>query len=715
MKEKDKEKTKKQLINKLMKLRQGITELEKIEIKCQQTEEALQYRVEFDDLITAISTNFININLDEIDNEINQALQKIGEFVGVDRSYIFLFSEDEKETIVDNIYEWCAKRIKPQIDYLRKFSIKGELPWWMEKLGRFEIIHIRRVSDLPLEANAEKEMLQLQDIQSLIVVPMICHKSLIGFLGFDSVREEKIWPEEIIALLKIIGEILTNTLERKRTAKELIKTYNELEVRVKERTAELISSNERLQEEIVKHQQTEDALTENEEKFRILVEMAADGIHIETVEGRILECNTAGAKMYGYTKEEMIGLSITDLVPEEFAKTLPPVITEKETTHGIFLPHISKRKDGTIFPTEIVSKIVNIRSKPRLIAYIRDITERKKNEKLKGVLYNISKAANSDISLNQLYPLIHRELNNIIDATNFFIALVNVEKDEISFPYRKDEKDNDFPACRLSRANNLTAYVIRSGQSLLVNQKQIEKMADEGDIKLEHVGIVTAGTHWLGVPLKIKNKIIGAMVVQGYIGPHLFSKKDIQLMEFVSEQVATAIQRKQLEEKLEKLAHFDALTGACNKGYCLGLLNRHIKLAQRNKTLILLAYTDINNFKDINDNFGHKEGDKVLKEVVKLFKSTLREIDIICRVGGDEFLLIFPDSSLKEVPLIRKRINQSLVQLNYAPKRHYKIDISIGFASYNPDNPQSIDELISIADERMYEEKNKRGSSRKIL
>ena len=493
----------------------------------------------------------------------------------------------------------------------------------------------------------------------------------------------------------------------KEKAKEQL--MNEL-MKLHQRIAELEKSgtNKKVQEEYVKFKQVEESLRDNEEKYRILVEMAVEGIHIETVEGRILECNTAGAKMYGYTKEEMIGLTIAELVPEEFAKTLPPVITEKESTHGIFLPRISKRKDGTIFPTEIASKIVNIGGKPRLIAYIRDITERKKNEKLQRVLYNISKAANSDISLDQLYFLIHQELSNIIDATNFFIALVNVEKDEMSFPYHRDEKDNDFPTRRLSQANNLTAYIIRSGQSLLANQKQIEKMVDEGDIKLGHVGKVTAGTHWLGVPLKIKNKIMGAMAVQGYIGPHLFSKKDIKLIEFVSEQVATAIQRKQLEEKLEKSAHFDVLTGACNRGHGMILLKQQIKLAHRKKHPMLLAYIDIDKFKYINDAFGHKEGDEILQEVAKLFKITLREIDIICRVGGDEFLLIFPDSSFNDAPLIRKRLNKNLEKLNQTIDKPYKIGFSVGVSSYNPDNPQSIDELIGIADERMYEEKKKK-------
>lgn len=588
-----------------------------------------------------------------------------------------------------------------------------------------------------------------------------------------------------------------------------------------------------LKKSVIEYQRVEESLRESEEKYRILVEMATDAIFLETTEGRILECNTAGAKMFGYTKKEMIGLTIADLVPEEFAKLLPKVITKEETTHGVFVPRINKKKDGTLFPTEIATKLVDIREKPRLIVYVRDITrrkktekrlkkarkmfaslfasspeaalyhdengrilninahftklfgytlnemkgrnidegmiyptnkeeegkrltqkvlddfleyetirkkkdgtlfpviisaspvmidkkpqgtvglykditERKQNEQLNTVLYNISRAANSDISLNQLYPLIHKELGTIIDATNFFIALVDFEKDEMSFPYHRDEKDNDYPTRRLSRANNLTAYIIRSGQSLLVNLKQIEKMAVEGDIKLEFVGIVTADIHWLGVPLKIKNKIIGAMVIQGYISPHLFSKKDIQLMEFVSSQIATAIQRKQMEEEMEKLAHFDSLTGACNRGYGLSLLERDFKFARRRKTSSLLAYIDIDNFKQINDSFGHEEGDKVLIQIVKLFKSALREIDIICWMGGDEFLLIFPDSSPKDLSIINERFNKNLIKLNQTINKPYKIGFSMGISCYDPNNPQPMDELIRIADNRMYEDKNKK-------
>ena len=140
----------------------------------------------------------------------------------------------------------------------------------------------------------------------------------------------------------------------------------------------------------------------------------------------------------------------------------------------------------------------------------------------------------------------------------------------------------------------------------------------------------------------------------------------------------------------------------------MGLLEQQIKLAHRKKYPLLLIYIDIDKFKYINDVFGHKEGDMVLKEGAKLFKSTLREIDIICRIGGDEFLLIFPDSSLNDAPLIRERINKNLEKLNQSLNKLYKISFSIGLSVYDPSNPLSIEELIKIADENMYKEKKKK-------
>ncbi|MDY6875178.1 MAG: response regulator [Chloroflexota bacterium] len=181
-------------------------------------EEALQHRVEFEKLITAIATYFINLPADEVDSGINHALQAIGRFAGVDRGYIFSFSHNLMQ--IDNTHEWCGPGIDSHIESLKNIPVK-HLSWWMGKLEWFETVHIPRVADLPPEASAEKEIWLSPAVQSVIVIPMVYGRSLIGLLGFSSQRAEKTWREAEIRLLKMVGEIFVSALVRKRTEEAL--------------------------------------------------------------------------------------------------------------------------------------------------------------------------------------------------------------------------------------------------------------------------------------------------------------------------------------------------------------------------------------------------------------------------------------------------------------------------------------------------------------
>ncbi|MFH1943360.1 MAG: PAS domain S-box protein [bacterium] len=122
----------------------------------------------------------------------------------------------------------------------------------------------------------------------------------------------------------------------------------------------------------------EKKLKESEEKYRTLFEASTDAIFLETLEGRILDCNQSACEMLGYTKEELLGLTVTDLVPENIAKTLPDIITEEQTTGGIFKEAINKRKDGSLIPVEVSTRLMKVGGEQLVVAYIRDITERKK-------------------------------------------------------------------------------------------------------------------------------------------------------------------------------------------------------------------------------------------------------------------------------------------------------------------------------------------------
>jgi PAS domain S-box-containing protein len=178
-----------------------------------QAEEALQTQVAFENLTTMISTEFINLAPDEIDDGIRHALQIIGEFTGVDRTYVFVFSGDK--ATMSNLYEWCAEGVEPEIEHMQDVPVSA-FPWTNGRLMQDEIVHVPQVRELPAEASADRRALQAMGIQSFISVPIARYGSVIGFLGFDSLRAERTWPEASIKLLQIVGEILTNALERKR-------------------------------------------------------------------------------------------------------------------------------------------------------------------------------------------------------------------------------------------------------------------------------------------------------------------------------------------------------------------------------------------------------------------------------------------------------------------------------------------------------------------
>ena len=184
-------------------------------------ETALRYRIEIENLMTNLSTQFISLEAKDLDAEINRALEAIGTFGGVDRSYVFIFEDDG--TTMNNTHEWCQTGIEPQLPRLQGLRMQ-DIPWFAERLLSGPFFQISSVANLPREANTEKQEFQRQQIQSLVIVPMAMRGKLFGFLGFDSVRHEKTWSEEDIRLLQMAGEIFVNGFERQQVEENLRKS-----------------------------------------------------------------------------------------------------------------------------------------------------------------------------------------------------------------------------------------------------------------------------------------------------------------------------------------------------------------------------------------------------------------------------------------------------------------------------------------------------------
>ncbi|MFH1360176.1 MAG: PAS domain S-box protein [Candidatus Omnitrophota bacterium] len=556
-------------------------------------QEIERHQKELRDFIASTSAEFVNIDTELVDAAINKALESIARLLHVDRAYVFLLRKDQ--TIIDNTHEWCAADVRPQKPDFQNIPI-DHFPWFKERILNEGIVNVPCVAALGPEANIEKTTFMAQPVKSFLSVAMECGKNLIGIIGLDAVKEEKEWPEETISLLKILGDILANALERKKkeellrdsenryravveTQTELIcrwkppdftltfvnETYCQLfgkareeligesflalipaqeHPKIREHFAALspdhpvlshehkvidadghmrcqrwinrgiFDDNGRLIEcqdvgrDITEQRETQQALQESETKFRmfmdythdwetfrdkdekltyvspaferitgyaaqdyltgkiklanlvhpddrekhkrlfekylkrealadqelkmfkkdgslifisisaqpvfneadkfvgfrtsarditerkiseevlreseikyrVLFEASTDAIFLETLDGRILDCNEAACKMYGYTKDEITALRVDEIVPEDITKKLPHIVEEALNKGYVFVTAAGKRKNGQIFPTEVSIRVTTIGQEQRVIVFVRDVTKRKITE-----------------------------------------------------------------------------------------------------------------------------------------------------------------------------------------------------------------------------------------------------------------------------------------------------------------------------------------------
>ena len=177
----------------------------------------LRERLAFEELVTDLSTRFVSVGSEDLDATLNDALGEIGTFAGVDRVYIFRFTPNGRA--MDNTHEWCSPGTEPQIDVLQDLSLDA-LPWWSRQLKARQVIHVPDVREMGPEFAAERATLDAQKVLSVLAIPMILEDTVVGFVGYDAVREPKRWAQADIALLRIASEIFMSALERARADRE---------------------------------------------------------------------------------------------------------------------------------------------------------------------------------------------------------------------------------------------------------------------------------------------------------------------------------------------------------------------------------------------------------------------------------------------------------------------------------------------------------------
>lgn len=425
-----------------------------------------------------------------------------------------------------------------------------------------------------------------------------------------------------------------------------------------------------------------------------VMDLLLDAICVVDANGYFVSVSAACERIFGYTPAEMIGRQMIDMVhPEDRTRTLATV---DEIMAGQLKPHFENRyvrKDGRI--VHIMWSARWSEADQVRIAVARDVTERKRAESIQTALYAISEAVFAAEDLPALFQRIHQIIDNLLPARNFFVALYDNTSGELTFPYYIDQR-KQAPVTRQLTAGTPTEVVIRSGQPLLL-------------APATHTPANAEAQHWLGVPLIAQKGTIGALVVKNYAGDEGYAEQDVELLQFVSTQIAVAIERKQMEVRLQHSARHDPLTNLPNRELFHDRLQNALAWARREHTRLSVLYIDLDMFKAVNDTFGHATGDLLLQEVARRLQHCARESDTVGRVGGDEFLVLLNSIQLPEHALVvAEKINAALVQPFELAGRRLHISPSIGIAIY-PEHGDDHQQLIAYADQAMYAAKRSSG------
>jgi diguanylate cyclase (GGDEF)-like protein/PAS domain S-box-containing protein len=429
-----------------------------------------------------------------------------------------------------------------------------------------------------------------------------------------------------------------------------------------------------------------------------VIELLLDAICVLDADGNYLYVSAAYERIFGYAPEEVLGTPMIRLVhPDDRERTLQAA---GEIMAGQAKPSFQNRyirKDG-----QVVHIMWSARWSPTervRIAVAHDITELKRAESVQSALLAISEAAHTAEDLLALFRRIHQIIGALLPARNFFVALYDARSDELSFPYFVDEFDAPPPPRKLD-SGTLSAEVIRGGRALLVTSDH--PLSVPG---CEHPYVGRDALDWLGVPLTNPNGVIGAIVVQSYSGEVRYTAEQQALLQFVSHQVAVAIERKQNATWLQYVAAHDVLTGLPNRERFHDRLDTALAAARRDHQRLAVLYIDLDRFKQANDTFGHEVGDALLCETARRVRGCLREADTVGRLGGDEFaVLLHGIQQPEDAAAVAEKICNVLKQPFEVNGQRLEISSSIGIAVY-PDHGEDRKQLMRHADAAMYQAK----------
>ncbi|HBY06257.1 MAG TPA: hypothetical protein DEH22_00090 [Chloroflexi bacterium] len=326
----------------------------------------------------------------------------------------------------------------------------------------------------------------------------------------------------------------------------------------------------------------------------------------------------------------------------------------------------------------------------------------KESSSRQEVLHQVSQEMiRTGMNADQIYEAIHRAAAQLMPAESFVISILNEETAEIVAAYLWDKNERHEPQT-LAPGRGLSWHVIETGDPVLAydyyNQQEL------ASVNAVHFGSDDHIRSVLAIPMRLGGKVIGMLSAQSYQA-HYYTIEDQNILEMLAAYAAIAIDNAHLFSEVQRLAITDSLTGVYNRRHFFSVAQKEIMRARRYKHPISIMMLDLDYYKEINDTYGHVLGDLALKQIAEQCNQNIRKTDILARYGGDEFIILLPETDIIQCEEIAERLRKYM-ELNpiTIDDTAFRITLSVGISGTSKKIPE-LNFLLKCADAALYQAK----------
>lgn len=333
-------------------------------------------------------------------------------------------------------------------------------------------------------------------------------------------------------------------------------------------------------------------------------------------------------------------------------------------------------------------------------AAVLDLLKRR-NEELQ-TLVEIGKALTSSLDLQEILNVIMEKVSLLLKPSTWSLLLVDEETGELTFEIAVSPASANLKGMRLGKGEGIAGWVVTHGEPLLI--ADVRKEARFSPRVDDAIAFTTHSV--ICVPVKSKNRILGVVEVINGLDDGSFVEADLKMLSIFADYAAIAIENAGYFRKFHEIAITDELTGLYNSRHLHELLDYEVERARRYGADLSLVFIDLDHFKRVNDNYGHLVGSRMLTEIGQLIRKHIRKVDMAARYGGDEFVIILPNTPKAGAYSMACKLRERIKGYDFLTDdgRHLAITASFGIAAFPEDAKTKLD-LIQLADKAMYEVK----------